>query len=361
MALRKFGKIYHILYRDLSGKIRTVTTGESDKKEALKKETAWMSTLKAERMKRKRGLHFTVPGAVPLSDEVLRAMEGNSKRVKLTDALDVFLEKYTEELPMNTLKNWKRFIKDVGVKYMDEVTPQIAFNYLDRNYRAKAGKTYNNNKNSLNAVFKSLLMEAGMDRSPFDLVKNRKNHGKHQRPFSEEEFLRIYHAAEEPWKTACLITWHTGLRQESVFKLRYDHIENDIITTMPGKTARYNRAVRIPIHPQLKEHIAMLPPSHDGRILGFDKRKPSGGAFSNYFGGLLDRLEITDNEKGLAVYNSIRNSFISRCRAAGIPEHAIRGMVGHVESDMTDLYSHEIESAMPIKKLIPLELRPQSM
>lgn len=37
MALRKVGKIYHILYRDLNGKVRTVTTEETKKDEALKK------------------------------------------------------------------------------------------------------------------------------------------------------------------------------------------------------------------------------------------------------------------------------------------------------------------------------------
>ena len=358
MALRKVGKIYHILYRDLAGKVRTVTTEESKKTEALKKEVVWMASLKAERQKRKRGFTFHLPGGNALPENSVAALDSAMKRrrLKLADALGIYSQKYVDNMPQNTEKNWKRFIKWSGVSYMDEVTSQLAFDYLDTKYRKAAGKTYNNNKNSLNAVFKSMLLESGMERSPFEVIRNRKNDGKHQRPFAEEEFLKIYKAAEEPWKTACLISWHTGLRQESAFKLRYEHIVDDIITTMPGKTARYNLAVRIPLHPQLKEHIANLPKSLDGRILGFDKRKTSGGSFSNYFGDLLEDLNIKSDESGIACYNSIRNSFIDRCRAAGIPEHAIRGMVGHVESDMTDLYCHEVASAMPIKELPGLKL-----
>ncbi len=356
MALRKVGKVYHILYRDLAGKVRTVTTGETDKVEAGKKEKVWMTTLKAERQKRRRGFVF-VAGHGEWND----ILDGSRKRMKLADALSVYAEKYAETLPENTPKNWRRFVDEVGVRYMDEVTPEIAFDYLNRLYGKKSGKTFNNNKNSLNAVFKKMLLEAGMSRSPFDIIPSRKNNSLHQRPFSEREFLQIYHAAEEPWKTASLITWFTGLRQESVFKLRWTHIENDVITTMPGKTARFNRAVRIPLHPQLKKHLQTLPKSLDGRVLGFDKRKPSGGAFSNYFGNLLERLEIRDNEDGLACYHSLRNSFISRCRAAGIAEHAIRGMAGHTDSQMTDLYSHEIESAMPVKELPFLDLMAKCM
>jgi integrase len=361
MALRKFGKIYHILYRDLSGKVRTVTTGESDKKEALKKENAWMSTLKAERMKRKRGLHFTVPGAVPLADEALRAMEGNGKRVKIVDAITLMERNYVDSVPINTRKAWKRFSEDIMVKYLDEVTPQLAFDYMDKYYGSRSGKTFNNNKNALNTVFKTLLLEAGLDKSPFELVKNRKNRSLHQRPFAEEEFLKIFNTAEEPWKSACLIAWYTGFRRETVFNLRHENIKDDVITVMPGKTARFGRAVCVPLHPHLKEYISRLPPSLDGRVLGFDKRKTSGGHFNRYFGKLLKHLNIDDNDDGIVCFNSIRNSFITRCREAGLKDHAIRGIVGHTNSNMTDLYSRDIQSAMPVKELPRLGTTPKSM
>ncbi len=356
MALRKFGNIYHILYRDLSGKVRTVTTGESDKKEALKKEKVWMATIKAERMKRKRGMNFLVPGTTPPSDEAIRAMEGNGKRVKLVDALELIKEKYNDKIPDNTRKSWQKFERDAGVKYMDEVTPLLAYDYLEKYYSKRAGKTYNNNKNYLNSVFKALLLDAGVERSPFDLIKNRKNNGKHQRPFSEKEFRRIFNATDEPWKSACMIAWFTGFRRETVFNLKYENIKDDIITVMPGKTARFGRAVRVPLHPQLKEYLSKLPKSPDGRVLGFDKRHTNGGAFNKYFGEILKKLNIESSEQGIVNFNSIRNSFISRCRAAGLKDHAIRGIVGHTDSEMTDLYSHDIDSAMQLKELPNIKL-----
>ena len=124
------------------------------------------------------------------------------------------------------------------------------------------------------------------------------------------------------------------------------------------KTARFNRSVRIPVHPQLKAYLQQLPPSFDDTFLGFDQRKRSGGAFSRYFGELLEKLGIHDTTEGLACFGSIRNNFIDRCRRAKLPDHAIRGMVGQTSEEMTDLYSHEVESAMPLKDLPFLKLKP---
>jgi hypothetical protein len=42
---------------------------------------------------------------------------------------------------------------------------------------------------------------------------------------------------------------------------------------------------------------------------------------------------------------------VSRLDAAGIPRHAIRGMVGHVSDDTTDLYSHDLTTARQILDL----------
>lgn len=42
--------------------------------------------------------------------------------------------------------------------------------------------------------------------------------------------------------------------------------------------------------------------------------------------------------------------------AAGIPRHAVRGVVGHVSDDTTDLYSHDLQTARLIQHLPPAKL-----
>jgi integrase len=201
-------------------------------------------------------------------------------------------------------------------------------------------------------------MESGVDRNPVDAIPTRRSESDHQRPLSQDEFLRLYAAAPEPWRTAVLIAWHTGLRQKDVATLRWPEIRDGAILHTPGKTARFGRAVEIPVHPQLAAALAALPRDNDfvlghwwpyGAIPDHDRRR---------FAALLAACNITSNAAGIVNFNSLRDSFVSRLDAAGIPRHAIRGMVGHVSDDTTDLYSHDLTTARRILDLPapPLDL-----
>ena len=98
-------------------------------------------------------------------------------------------------------------------------------------------------------------------------------------------------------------------------------------------------------------------PRVNARVLGAWKYTPNDIRFRRAFGEILDRLGITDNARGIVTFNSLRDSFVTRCDEAGIPRHAIRGIVGHTSDEMTDLYSHDLESARKIQQLpfAPLE------
>ena len=249
-----------------------------------------------------------------------------------------------------------RFVDRCTCTYFDEVTSEVALTYLQTHYGAPGkGKSFNNNKSTLNSIFRFLLIDAGMSESPFARIPNRKHTAEHQRPFTEEEFTRIYTAAQEPWKTASLIAWHTGLREESVFNLRWSDIEGDVLTIMPGKTARFGRAVRVPIHPQLQAHLSTLPRENE-YVLGCFSYNRRSSVFSTAFGKLLDSLDIRSGGGEIVNFNCFRDSFVTRCDAAGIPRHAVRGVVGHVSDDTTDLYSHDLQTARLIQHLPPAKL-----
>lgn len=280
-----------------------------------------------------------VSAAVPVKNE-------RPRRLRLDSALDA-AARYAE-IGGTLRKLWTRFARESGVVYMDQVTPELVHAYLARYDR---GKTANNVRGAINRVFHLTMLESGLKASPVEVIPTRANASRHQRPITEAEFLRLYHAAREPWRTAVLIAWHTGLRERDVAALRWDQIAGGVITTMPGKTARFGRSVQIPVHPQLADALAELPHVSDyvlgawlpsGRIRPQDRRS---------FRALLDSLNIRSDSSGLVCFNSLRDSFVSRLDAAGIPRHAIRGMVGHTSDQMTDLYSHDLTTALRILDL----------
>ena len=277
--------------------------------------------------------------------------EPRRRRLKLTDALKR-AERY-REIGESAKKLWRRFEREAGVVYMDEVTPQRALAYLEK-VSPNGGKYYNNARSALNGIFKLLLVETGLSQSPFEPIQPSRVSSLSQRPFTREEYARILDASPEPWRSAVQIAWYTGLREKDVFTLKWSEIKGDLIRKLPAKTARFRREVLIPIHPSLANVLKTLRKAHssDGRVLGAWKYDPNYIGFRKAFGLILEKAGIPkETREGRACFNSLRNSFISRCDAAGIPRHAIRGIVGHVSDDMTDLYSHDETSARLIQTL----------
>ena len=267
--------------------------------------------------------------------------EPRKRRLKIADALER-AARYTD-LGITSKNYWKRFQKNVGVVYMDDVTPELAFAYLDK--LNLSGKSYNNMKSALNAVYKTLLLDSGMDASPFDRLPTRKASTLAQRPFTQDEYKRLLANARYPWKEAIQIAWWTGMRKKDVFKLKWSEISGDTIRKLPAKTARFRREVLIPIHPELQAVLNKL--KRNGEFV----LTCSQNDYDRGFNELLKRAGIAEDKTGTVSFNCLRNSFISRCDAAGIPRHAIRGIVGHVSDSQTDLYSHDETSARLIQSL----------
>lgn len=286
------------------------------------------------------------PDASTPVSAVIPVKNARPRRLRLDSALDA-AAKYADVSP-TAARIWRRFARSVTVTYMDQLTPQIIHAYLDQ---YDHGKTYNQRRWAIGRVCALTMMESGLERSPVDVIPSRRNDSRHQRPISEQEFIRLYQAAPEPWHTAVLIAWHTGLRERDVAALRWDQIRDGTILTTPGKTARFGRSVQIPVHPQLAAALNELPRVSDYVLGGWLKSGRVQSQHRRQFAQILASAGIASNQDGIVCFNSLRDSFVSRLDAAGIPRHAIRGMVGHTSDEMTDLYSHDLTTARRILDL----------
>ena len=241
------------------------------------------------------------------------------------------------------------FIARTGLKFADQVTPKIARNYLEKYYGQGTGKSYNNARTYLNTIFRLLLIESGLPASPFASLMPRRIEGTQvHRAITAEEFRRLFTAAEEPFKTALLIGYHTGLRLKDCFSLRWDEITPDgWIRRIPAKTARFRRAVEIPLHPELAAHLDALPRESDFVCAN----APHKTTIIKKFRLLFRACGVNDTDEGKASFHSLRSSFITRCDEAGIPRHATRGAAGQRSDQITDVYSHDRVTPLKIKNL----------
>ena len=361
MAIRKIKNRYYIYYRDHDGKHRTMSLGTSDPiKAQAEHDRVWgliQSAKVAHKMVSRHAMIFpdAVIKEIERADPIPERVPREKKRLKLKEMID--LAQQYRDIPKRTAREFMRFVESVPQIYADEITPEIAVAYLDMHFGGGNGKTYNNHKSLLNTIFRCCLIQAGLEKSPFDSVINKKvRNVEHHRPLTVEEFRSAFIAAREPWKTASLISWHTALRSETCFRLAWEHINipDRSITIMPGKTARFGRAVYVPIHDELWHWLQSLPRPEDDKTPILAQYPPIHSwkdGSKTYYVGLLQSLGIKDNVYGKASFHSLRVSFITRCDENGIIRSATRGFVGQVDDNTTDLYSHDKKSARGILSL----------
>ena len=110
------------------------------------------------------------------------------------------------------------------------------------------------------------------------------------------------------------------------------------------------------MHPQLAAALDELPRGSEYVLGAWLKRGQVQSQHRRQFAQILASAGIASNQDGIVNFNSLRDSFVSRLDAAGIPRHAIRGMVGHVSDETTDLYSHDLTTARRILDLPAVDL-----
>lgn len=365
MAILKKANTYYAYFRDLDGRQvkRSLHTGDRDI--AIVREKQLKAAIQEVKFRATVDRFYPERPQITTAFPKKEIVPGEHSRGSIALAKMWELANTRRALSRSHKSAWKAFLAYVKVKYADEVTPKIALQFLESKYSSGNGKTFNNNKTYLNTIFRQCLIEAGLSESPFAIIPNRRIGAvKHHRPLTEAEFTAAFKAAKEPWKTASLISWYTALRKETCFRLAWEHInsEDRSITIMPGKTARFGRAVYIPIHRQLWEHINSLPRPKSEKMPILSVFPRPGNRYSmdsslSYFTGLLRSLGINDNAtEGKASFHSIRASFITRCDIAGINRTATRGIAGQMEDEVTDLYSHDKETAKQILYLPELKI-----
>lgn len=362
MALRKIRNTYYVYFRDIDGKLKTRSLKTTDAGIAKNLHDIYMRQLQAKKgrlMILRDFPEYQKEADSPITTVAppVAAENPGGKRLKLADMVAV-ARQYRNIHPRYE-REFARFVEKMKpLRYADQITPEIALKYLEDNFSGGNGKGYNNTKSTLNTIFRCCAVQAGIERSPFASIINKLVRDvEHHRPITQEEFVAAFAAAEEPWKTASLISWHTALRRETCFRLSWKDIDQKdrSITIVPGKTARFGRAVYIPIHPELWDWLCSLPrPAQDDKpiLSQFPKRnKWSKTENCTYYVGLLRSLGIRDTAEGKASFHSLRASFITRCDEAGITRRATKGVVGQIDDRITDLYSHDRETAKQILRL----------
>jgi integrase len=172
--------------------------------------------------------------------------------------------------------------------------------------------------------------------------------------FSADQIRRLINTAEGDWKGLILAGFFTGARLSDLANMQWRNVDlaERTITFRQRKT---NAVVKIPIHPDLQDHLLNLPsqdlgenpvfPALFGRrtsgtsglSMTFTRIMKKAGIVSGY---LRTRAEGVSRTVNALTYHSLRHSFNSTLVNAGVPQELRMKLTGHSSADMNAIYSH---------------------
>ncbi len=248
------------------------------------------------------------------------------------------------------------FMKDVGVREAEAYAE-----HLDERNLSPA--SYNHHLNTLTMVWAVLYDKAQATSNPFAWDrKSRKgvnrrsvkseSYKRKKRPLSVEEVERMLDVATGDYRTLIIILVCTGQRLVDAVKLEWSAIDFDrhLIKLLPQKTAkRTGKPVCVPLLPQLEQELIGKDRS-DRYVLPkvverYEEYTPSASKKikSLIVKAGIETKKVTDLETHRAIADvgahSLRHTFVTVARMAGIPDPLICQVTGHSSQEMMDHYT----------------------
>ena len=270
-----------------------------------------------------------------------------------------------EAITVGNIRTWREQLQDEG----------------------RAGKTVNKYVKDVGAAYRAAIREGLVSFNPCAALEAVSTEDSLERkPFSTADVAALLRAAEtEDWRGLILIAAFTGLRLGDAALLKWDAVDlkSNLITLIPSKTKRKKREVRIPLQPDLQQFLIEQLKSRQGECehvladlsqRNINGRKGLSVCFTEIMEaagvdrGKTSRSEDPDAKKSAGRiihergFHSLRHTFTSWLRTAGVTEEDRMALTGHSTRESHAIYSHTDAEALrkAITKLPKLTQYPKS-
>lgn len=200
-----------------------------------------------------------------------------------------------------------------------------------------------------------LAFEEGiLVRNPIPAIEPLKGTTTEKGTFSLEHMTRLLATAKGDWRGLILAGFYTGARLGDLVRLKWDAVDlaERTITFRARKT---DSKIKIPIHPQLHEHLLTLASNDraDAPLFPtlYDKQSTGRSGLSTTFKAIMTDAGIDagvararEGAKGRSTsklsFHSLRHSFNSVLANAGVPAEIRQLLTGHSSLEMNAAYTH---------------------
>jgi integrase len=256
---------------------------------------------------------------------------------------------------------WRRFSEwagAAGIVTLRDVTPAVARQFAaDLWADGVSAGTFNKHVGLLRSLWATLSVPCGLRDNPWAGVRRVPSDVQGRREFSEDQLRAICGRASGAWRCMVGIGLYTALRLGDVACLPWSalDLEAAVLCVIPSKTRRKGpgAAVTVPLHRGLVTMLRDWRAVSGGSEWVFPEQRSvylgDRSVLARQFGDILRECGIATREdpgehRARAIcrygFHSLRHSFVSICRRAGVAEMVVMELVGHGSPAMTRLYTH---------------------
>jgi integrase len=207
----------------------------------------------------------------------------------------------------------------------------------------------------LKRPFEAAVNEGYVARNPIAAIRHLRDVTIEKGVFSPEEIRKLADAAQgTDWNGLVLAGYYTGARLLDLVRLTWGAVDlqEHSITFVQKKTGA---KIKVPIHPELEDHLLAGSVPDDGRKPLFPKlyhlRSSGKSGLSSSFRRLMDRAGIdpgiarqkagkAGRNVSLLSFHSLRHSFTSSLANAGVSAEIRQKLTGHADAKSHAVYTH---------------------
>lgn len=400
-ALHKRGKVWVATWTH-DGKLYRVSTRTGDRREA---ETVLQKLVLPFRAKEKIDVLANLQARVDVErTEAAKLSEEMNPAPPLGGLWKTFLNAPSRpDSGPATLNSYEfqvgRFVQWVAtahpsVKTIRDVSPRVAEEFMV--FLGKEGLSPNRHNKYLTLfrmIWRVLKDSARLTVDPWEKIARRRLKTVSRRELTVEELRNVCGNATGELRTMFALGLFTGLRFGDVASLRWSEVDlvRGILTRVPNKTGRFSqRPVIVPLVPELKALLLEVRKDTKGPYVcpdaaalykrdssalskqvrkhfikcGIDPYAPGTGPSREDADGETEKGRGGKAKKGVKAvvevgFHSLRHSFVSLSRLAGVPLAVVESVVGHSNPAMTKHYTHVgIEASTQAVAALPHILTP---
>lgn len=331
------------------GEVFYRTTGETDKKKALKQLEVITRPYREKRaIDVERNLLLRIQSMQEcVAKNILpidRIWTEFAKKLKHDDVSSGTSKIY--EGAVNHLMRWfKSKTKDAS-----GITTKLAEEYLDELDSSIGTNTYNIRLVLFKRIWKSLKDDFRLDDEVWEKFKKKKAAKSSRRTMQNVEIADVISNAEtKDMRLLLTIGLYTGLRISDSSLLKWSEVdfEKKVLRVRPIKTRKHmDGPIEIPIHPALLKLLEEMP--HASEYVS----EPNADDYKNgHASGKVVELfrkcgiETSKKENGktklVCGFHSLRHTFVSNAINSGMSPLLVQKIVGHSSVDMTASYFHD--------------------